>query len=147
MQDLRLHLAQIHATQLQAAFERCWNTPSREFDLLSDVSLGIPALICASLSVEIGLKAILRQCGIEPKREHDLAVLLEKLPPDIYAQIKVETLKRFPDFDVQLENAKKAFVDWRYFYEVENDMHINILFVGALGAAVQKAIGLKWTVS
>lgn len=147
MQDLKLFLAQVHASQLQAAFERCWNTPSKEFDLISDVSLGIPALICASLSVEIGLKAILRKCGIEPQREHDLSILLKKLPTDIYAQIKAETLKSYPDFDAQLENAKKAFVNWRYFYETENDMNINILFVGTLGAAVQKIIGLEWTVS
>ena len=143
MQDLRLRLAQTHASQLQAAFERCWNVPLKKFDILENVSLGIPALICASLSVEIGLKTLLRSFDIDPKREHDLEKLLAKLPPDIYAQIKAETLKSYPDFDVQLENAKEAFVNWRYFYEAEKDMHINILFVGALGAAVQKTIGLK----
>lgn len=52
----------------RAAFERRWNA-ARTYDrLLPDALLGMPALICAALSAEIGLKALLFAAGGNPGR-------------------------------------------------------------------------------
>jgi hypothetical protein len=143
MEDHRILLAKIQSEQLQAAFERCWNT-DRHYDRLPDVSLGMPALICAALSAEIGLKALLFALGSNPGREHNLSNLLDALPSAMKATIIAEVTAAYPDFCTQLANAENAFVRWRYFYESKEEISVNILFVGALGAAIQKQVGLQW---
>ena len=144
MEEERVLLAKVQSEQLQAAFERCWNT-SREYDRLPTAPLGMPALICAALSVEIGLKALLFEKGLGPGREHNLRKLLNMLPSPTKATIISDVSATYPDFEDQLTNAEGAFVRWRYFYESRDELNVNILFVGALGAAVQKQIGLQWS--
>ncbi len=144
MEEERVLLAKVQSEQLQAAFERCWNT-AREYDRLPAAPLGMPALICAALSVEIGLKALLFEKGFDPGREHNLRKLLDRVPLSIRAKIVSEVSATYPDFEEQLTNAEVAFVRWRYFYESKDELNVNILFVGALGAAVQKQVGLQWS--
>ncbi|WP_169792251.1 HEPN domain-containing protein [Pseudohongiella spirulinae] len=143
MDEHRLLLAKVQSQQFQAAFERCWNL-NREFDLAPEYILGMPALMCAALSIEIGLKSLLIESGTRPKKEHNLRLLLNALPPAIKAAIVDEVKAKYPDFQSQIANAEKAFVTWRYFYESEEHIEVNILFVGALGAADQKQLNLKW---
>lgn len=139
----RVFLAKVQSDQLQAAFERCWNTP-RCSDRLPDAPLGIPALICAALSAEIGIKALLFADGRDPGREHNLARLLELLTQATKSEIVEDVSASYSNFSEQLANAENAFVQWRYFYESKEELNINILFVGALGAAIQRQIDLKW---
>ena len=143
MDKHRIFLAKLQSQQFQAAFERCWNL-NRKHDVASDFILGITALVCAALGIEIGLKALLASFGTNPKRGHNLRRLLDALPANIRSEIIDEVTSSYPDFDVQLANAEKAFVTWRYFYESEEQIGVNILFVGALGAAIQKQVDLKW---
>lgn len=143
MDEHRLLLAKVQSQQFQAAFERCWNL-DRKYDLAPDYILGIPALVCAALGIEIGLKSLLMSFGKQPKRGHDLKKLLDALPADLKSGIVDEVSGKFPDFDKQLLDAANAFVKWRYFYESEEHIEVNILFVGTLGAAVQKQVNLKW---
>lgn len=144
MEEHRIFLAKLQSEQLQAAFERCWNT-DRHYDRLPGTPLAMPALICAALSAEIGLKALLFAGGAEPGREHNLSHLLSELPAHIRLAIVGEVSAAYTDFDAQLSNAEKAFVQWRYFYESKADININIKFVGALGAAIQRQVALQWT--
>jgi len=67
------------------------------------------------------------------------------LPPSNRAKIVAEVSATYPNFEDQLTNAEGAFVRWRYFYESKDELNVNILFVGALGAAVQKQVGLQWS--
>lgn len=143
MGDERTFLAKIHAEQFQAAFERCWNA-ERSHDRIPEVPLGVPAIVCAALSVEIGLKALLLDSGIRPKREHNLERLLNALPKAIQLAIVEEVSVAYPDFACQLANAAEAFVQWRYFYDARQELNVNALFLGALGAAVQRQIGTEW---
>lgn len=55
MDEHRLLLAKVQSQQFQAAYELCWNL-EREFDIAPNLLLGIPALVCSTLGVEIGLK-------------------------------------------------------------------------------------------
>lgn len=143
MEEQWVFLAKVQSDQFQAAFERCWNT-ARTSDRLPDAPLGMPALVCAALSVEVGLKALLFAVGKDPGRQHNLAKLLTLLPQAVRDAITNEVSVDYPDFQEQLRNAADAFVRWRYFYESKEQININILFVGALGAAIQKQIGLTW---
>ena len=143
MEEHRILLAKVQSEQLQAAFERCWNT-ERHYDRLPSAPLGMPALICAALSAEVGLKALLFAQGSDPGREHNLRKLMDKLPATDKAAIVAEVSASYPDFDEQLANAEGAFVRWRYFYESTEEIKVDILFVGALGAAIQRRIGLPW---
>ena len=143
MEEHRVLLVKVQSEQLQAAFERCWNT-ERNYDRLPGAPLSMPALICAALSAEIGLKALLFAQGNDPGREHNLRKLLDKLPAPTKAAIVAEVSAAYANFDEQLANAEGAFVRWRYFYESTENININILFVGALGAAIQRQVGLQW---
>ena len=73
-----------------------------------------------------------------------MAKLLGLLPQATRYAIVADVSVNYPDFPKQLANAENAFIRWRYFYEAREDLNINILFVGTLGAAIQNQIGLNW---
>ncbi len=143
MNEHQLLLAKVQSQQFQAAFERCWNL-ERKYDVAPNFILGMPALICAAFGIEVGLKALLASFGVEQQREHNLRKLLNALPANVRSEIVADVTFSYPDYEVQLSNAERAFVVWRYFYESKEQIEVNILFVGALGAAVQKQVNLKW---
>jgi hypothetical protein len=122
---------EIHADSFLRAYERCINP--------ADQGLGTPALICAALAAELGLKLLLVRSGIE-KNGHDLKALLAALPAAESAAIVERLQEQFPDWPGQLDRASKAFVDWRYVYESEGPREVNIYFVGALASAVNARV-------
>lgn len=142
MEEQRVFLTKVQSDQLQAAFERRWNA-ARTYDRLPDAPLGMPALICAALSAEIDSKPCYSRLAAIPG-EHNLAKLLGLLPQATRYAIVADVSVNYPDFPKQLANAENAFIRWRYFYEAREDLNINILFVGTLGAAIQNQIGLNW---
>lgn len=128
MNDALQPLRTFHADSFRRAYERCMYP--------TEQGLGIPALICAALAAELGLKEILRQKGIPFGKKHELIDLLDLLPTDDRAWIRSEVQKEYPDMDQHLAKANRAFVDWRYFYESPGPIEVNIEFVGNLATAV-----------
>jgi HEPN domain-containing protein len=110
--------------------------------LLKTLGRGLetPALNCAALGAELSLKALLARRDIDVWKEHNLASLLDKLPADDRQAIVARTAEKFPDFDAQLVNAARAFVDWRYIYEAKEEMRINFFFVAALARAIAERL-------
>ena len=85
----------------------------------------IPASVNSAFACEVFLKALLHYSDISFKKLHDLKSLFEKLPEDIKSFVKETTIsqsggmwKNYFGFEY-LNNISKAFVDWRYVYEVD----------------------------
>ncbi len=57
-------------------------------------------------------------------------------------EIADETGISIEDFAAHLNHSKKAFVEWRYIYEVSGEKMISLLFIGKFAAAVEAA-GLR----
>lgn len=83
-------------------------------DLNSNI---ITAVMLYALSAEVALKALIKREGKQIPRQHDLKSLFETLDLTTQTTIKDLLIARYPEFDDLLENNKKCFVDWRYFYE------------------------------
>lgn len=124
-------LKELHADSFLRAYERCINP--------KDQGLSIPALICATLSAELGLKLLLCRNG-RKKRGHDLKMLMNALPVAERSAIVDQLRGKFSDWSDQLEKADTAFVNWRYFYESETLIEVNIHFVGALASAINARV-------
>ena len=92
------------------------------------ISIGIPSIICGAFSVELALKAILYNEGVDCKG-HPLLALMNKLPAKVQNEIQMSLAKEWPDYDQQLKNCDKAFVDWRYVHEIDRELNINVNFL------------------
>ncbi len=99
--------------------------------------MGIPAIVCAALSAELSLKVLALQVGVK-SRGHDLRVLLERLPAHLQVQVREGTLFSSAEFEKHLENARHAFVEWRYAYESEDLLLVHIGFLMALATALHE---------
>ncbi|MCO5148086.1 MAG: HEPN domain-containing protein [Aquamicrobium sp.] len=97
------------ATSFFLAAERC--APELKFGPYGPHSPAAPRIVCYALSVELALKLLLRIDGIDPKREHDLKGLFEKLPDTRRATLVA--------VDECVDEISEYFHHWRYPYEKE----------------------------
>jgi HEPN domain len=83
------------------------------------VWLGSPTVVCVAFSIEQFLKLLLLlETGTYPKKIHDLVILFDKLSADIQGRIN----GNFSDWrgaQYYLEDARNAFIEWRYPHEKE----------------------------
>lgn len=121
-------LRDFHALSFHRAYELCWSRP--------DLGVGLPALICAAFSAEIGLKELLRQSGVSFGKVHALKDLFDLLPTDAQNALRTEVVMEFPNFDALLAEGSNAFVDWRYFFEKQQLVKVNVRFIGSLAGAI-----------
>lgn len=135
-----------HAATNALAFYRA----AKRCNLEGMISIGIPSIICGAFSVELALKAILYSDGVDCKGHH-LLTLLNKLPVDILNKILKPLAKDWPDYDHQLKNCDKAFVDWRYVHEIDRDLNINVNFLIFLSElccrVLMEKVGMKSNVT
>lgn len=77
------------------------------------------SIVLYALSIEIGLKALIRLEGNTPNKNHNIKQLYGKLSAVLKDKIKDELPEdRFKkDIDLYLERNKNDFIDWRYYYE------------------------------
>ena len=82
----------------------------------------ISSIVLYSLSIEIGIKAILNIEGNTGVKGHNLKDLFEQLSPATKEEIKSHLSEdRFKvHFDSYLEENKDDFMSWRYNYENAN---------------------------
>ncbi|WP_440030389.1 hypothetical protein [Chromobacterium amazonense] len=105
----------------------------------------IPAIACYAFAIELGLKAIYITEKKRKIRGHELDCLFCKLSSrskeviesavTIPAYPRYSTLRTFMDF---LEDHSKAFENWRYACESENDLAADSTFLHALAKQVQR---------
>ena len=129
-------MAQSSALDFLRAYELCFPFP------ITYIPVGTPALICAALSAELGMKTLLFKEGRSAKG-HNLKKLLRKLSSSDRDEIIALTKPSWPDFEDQLENAQDAFVDWRYIFEAKEDKFLNTRFVGTFAKAIYQVLEAK----
>jgi hypothetical protein len=133
MNDPLQILREFNAGSFLRAYERCMNPP--------DQGLGMPALMCAAFSAELGLKELIRKLGGAVKKQHRYSDLLGLLPPNEVASIRAELTPRWPDLDAQMAKADDAFVQWRYFFESPTPIEVNVKFVADFAPVVLVRVG------
>ena len=131
------------ATSFWIGHQRCMEQrplPDGKFQMIPG-----PGIICAAFCIELAFKGLLTAHGKQYRREHDLSWLFEHLPKEI--QHAVVIASGYPEvaFPVFLKGISKAFVDWRYAFEVDY-LHIDFAFLqatakGSLSVAQQIGAG------
>jgi HEPN domain-containing protein len=98
--------------------------------------MAFPAIVCAAFSAEVGLKTMLTRNGLTAKG-HDLRALYLKLPGETKYAIFEATGFSMEEFAAQLAHSRLAFSEWRYVYEENREMVINVNFLGKFASAVE----------
>ena len=83
-------------------------------------SLVIPLVVAYVFGIEVGIKALIRGQGGNPRRDHDLAKLFEDLEPEIQRQINERVtgmVPRVTDVRSLLEEHRRHFETWRYLVD------------------------------
>jgi HEPN domain-containing protein len=91
----------------------------------------ISSVVLYALSCEISIKALLLKTDTPFPRSHDLKSLFDNLPVANQDSIKGGMVDFAEDFNILLERNKKAFIEWRYFYE-GNHKEVDITFLRKL---------------
>ena len=85
--------------------------------------LFVPRIVNGAFAVEITLKAILTEQGINYDKEHNLKVLFDKLPRNIQNEFWEFLCSKKPEYsdvekrDKELVIMSDAFIKWRYSFE------------------------------
>lgn len=125
--------ARLTATAFLEAYRRC----SLQRHPIDEGQEGmfLPALICAAFAAEVGLKALLLQDG-ELVTGHDLYDLFDRLSPELKESITGLTGIDSESFMQRLLAARRAFIDWRYMFEFQDERSISLEFVARFATAV-----------
>ena len=114
-----------------------------------------PATVNSAFACEVFLKTLLAFYGIDFKKllkqkdRHKLASLFDLLPEDAEERIKQATVLCYGGswrdafgFD-QLEKISDAFVKWRYSYEQEGSIRVDIGFLTSFRNSLREACCLR----
>lgn len=115
-----------------------------------DGQLIVPWIVNSAFSIEIYLKTLGQMYGL-PSRGHNISDLYSGLPDDARASILAELPNALKDrkftseFDIAAITSalNKAFVEWRYHYEVERLAAIPIEATIVLMKALHQACSEK----
>lgn len=118
------------------AFQRCMGQvqlPNGQVEFL-----GVPAVVNAAFSVELGFKALVLRSGrsVSGHKLNDLFCKLDA--PTQQLIVEAVGLER-QVFDTSLETVSNAFIEWRYIYERES-AHVDMAFLSSLANATQDAV-------
>lgn len=116
--------------------------------------LYVPTIVNGAFAVELALKAILSDLNIHYEKEHNLLSLFELLPEELKKLFWKYLVMKAPEFEnhqhqiEELTIISNAFVDMRYYYEVDVVPAINTRFLSAFAnAAIYMMFGLGLNVS
>lgn len=109
----------------------------------------IPSAVNSAFACEVFLKSILKYSDIDFTKQHDLKELFELLPERIKTFVKDTAAVNYggnwtnwAGFEY-LDNVSKAFVDWRYCYEMDwgkfMSVHMETGFLIAFRNALREA--------
>lgn len=117
------------------AFLEAFNRCDPEQEIKKQNTIALPAIACAAFSSEVGLKLILKKCGIE-KKGHDLFTLYSALPERYQIQLAESSGYQSEEFNHELKKARAAFVEWRYIYEKDRIEILNVWFLGRFAKSI-----------
>lgn len=119
---------------LTNAYERCMMCINQNGAII----LPIPAMVNSAFSVELFLKAVIKERTGEC-RSHKLSDLFNRLPIEIQQEIMNDT--NHSDFETQIERFSDAFVDFRYIYEdIFKTKDLNLKFWEDFSSAIYKIV-------
>lgn len=123
--------------------KRCYADSCKVAINKENYSILLPAVINLSFGIEIFLKA----CINPPIREHNLKKLLKAVPEQernsiiqmTSLQMQRVNKNAFSEdqFWEELQDAKDAFEKWRYFYEAESNLKVNLMFLFSLATTLK----------
>jgi hypothetical protein len=119
------------------AYQRCME----ERPLLNgDVQwLVAPAIVSAAFSIEVGFKALILRTGKSPSG-HELEKLFGALDQSVQSSLRKKVGFTDTNFDTSLRSVNKAFVEWRYVYELAS-AQADLEFLKQLAEATQDELG------
>lgn len=122
------------AEAFKLAYEQCMMCINQNGAII----LPIPAMVNSAFSVELFLKAVIKEKTSEC-RSHKLSDLFNRLPIEIQQEIMNET--NHSDFETQIERFSDAFVDFRYIYEdIFKTKDLNLKFWEDFSSAIYKIV-------
>ena len=122
------------AEAFKLAYERCMMCINQNGAII----LPIPAMVNSAFSVELFLKAVIKERTGEC-RSHKLSDLFNRLPIEIQQEIMNDT--NHSDFETQIERFSDAFVDFRYIYEdIFKTKDLNLKFWEDFSSAIYKIV-------
>lgn len=111
----------------------------------SGIILGIPTIVMLSFTIELGIKTLLFKRDNEITKGHKLEKLFGELDEHRKNRIKKYTCqksgKQEENFEEILENNGSTFIDWRYFFEKNNNVEYG--FLAHLNKALQKEVRIE----
>lgn len=94
----------------------------------------VPFIVNGAFTIELFLKCLLQKSGKTWPKTHTLITLFHRLPKELKdkiskysiqnTNINYEGLDKSLKFIKYLEVVNKSFVEWRYFYEKNNHIHL-----------------------
>ncbi len=135
------------------AFSDCADFAMRGFD---PKKIGVewyttPATVNSAFACEVYLKTLLVfydiqfQKLLKPKDRHKITELFTLLPEETQARIKLATEAYYggswkDGFGLdRINSLSEAFVKWRYSYEQEGSLHVDISFLNAFRNTLREA--------
>lgn len=141
-----------HLLDSSAIFNDGFNVLNRELNRRIEISkkdenyrgiaISIPTVVLLGITIELGLKALIYKEKSIMNKTHNLKTLYDSLDPDRQKIISEYTCEKNKinkiEFSDKLSKYSIAFVEWRYFFEKDNN--VNFAFLSSLNNAVQQEI-------
>lgn len=107
--------------------------------------LVISSIVLYAFTCEVALKALIKIKGGNIKNTHDLKVLFELLPYETKESIRQQVMQRdheggINNFDTLIEDNKKAFEEWRYYYGRGKKQRASISFLKELYKVIESEL-------
>jgi hypothetical protein len=121
----------------QGAYRCNQSLPGDSYDARK---LIVPAVVCHAFSLEVYLKFLLKISMNIESREHDLKTLYMMLDESTRNEIETKVGYEKNIFENNIDLFKKAFIEWRYFYEEGNAKVVNLEFVRKMVEAIEEIV-------
>jgi hypothetical protein len=121
----------------QGAYRCNQSLPGDSYDARK---LLVPAVVCHAFSLEVYLKFLLKISRNIESKEHDLKTIYKMLDESIRNEIETKVGYERSIFENNIDLFKKAFIEWRYFYEEGNAKVVNLEFVRKMGEVIEEIV-------
>ena len=102
----------------------------------------VPSVVNMAFACELYLKALISDG--EKVRGHEWSALFKQLPPeDQQSILKTPCFKGDPDFELKMKENEKAFEEWRYHFEPDKSISVDIIFLENLAITLHDFVAKK----
>lgn len=107
-----------------------------------EIMIDVPVIVNGCFSIELSIKALLINSGIQYDKEHNIYILFSLLPDSIQFEVLDYLLTKAPEYREEgkvldeLLLISNAFVDWRYSFEGTLAPAVDSRFISAFANAL-----------